>query len=508
VALSGSWSHRAESILSSRGGRVAFAWLPLLVLLAGRWPTFFVHDTLNNDEAQAVAQAITALHDPIPWRSFDGNTCGPLNTYILTLPAAFGVPISFFSSRVISVLLQWFDAFAVMCSVDRLAGKTIARIAPLSAALFFACSVKPEFIDYGGETLSIAIGMAALLSILRIGRRSEYALLAGVFIGAMPLAKLQSIPLAASILLTALVAIYSASTRRIRDVGLLCAGCVTVQAIILGTSAAGGSIYDFWESYIVTSVSYVSSNIQPISFLTSTEQFGLMFCSLLFVACSGAIIMAFRRRSSSRKQVGHAACVWLIFGASIATIYAPGRGSLNYLTFAVFPLVLIAAVGLSSILESMPSIRARRLVVLAFATMSLFVQPIRQNQYIGAANAPSPLDKLLTKYVSPGERLAIWGWRPQYYVDTQTIMGTRDSITRYQQSAVMNPEIGYFRQRYLGDMSKNKPLAFLDMGQESFGFPHEAWQELNETIKRDYCYVGAVGDNRLYLRRMSTSACI
>jgi hypothetical protein len=80
LAAWGTLSPRASTGLSRRSGAALYLGLALVTLFAARWPTLFVRDPLNQDEAQELAQAITALHDPVPWRGFDGNTCGPLNT--------------------------------------------------------------------------------------------------------------------------------------------------------------------------------------------------------------------------------------------------------------------------------------------------------------------------------------------------------------------------------------------------------------------------------------------
>src|SRR5258708_4909694 len=86
----GAFVPRVDRTLATPHGPLAFLGLVLVSLLASRWPTLFIRATINQDESQAVAQAITALRDPAPWMSFDGNTCGPLNTYVLTVTGLFG----------------------------------------------------------------------------------------------------------------------------------------------------------------------------------------------------------------------------------------------------------------------------------------------------------------------------------------------------------------------------------------------------------------------------------
>src|SRR5690242_9859080 len=62
-----------------------------LILVAGRWPTLFLNEQLNHDESGLIAGALAFLHDPVPWRGADLTTSGPLNAYVLFVPAMLGL---------------------------------------------------------------------------------------------------------------------------------------------------------------------------------------------------------------------------------------------------------------------------------------------------------------------------------------------------------------------------------------------------------------------------------
>jgi hypothetical protein len=507
VILAGMWSPRIDAWLGGRAGRIAFGGLALLVLVAGRWPTFFVRDTLNEDEAQAVAQAITALRDPIPWRSFDGNTCGPLNTYILMLPALAGAKLSFFSARVTAAALQWFDALALAFCVERIFSRPLARLAMLPGVLFFALTDEAEWVHYTGEQVSIALSMAALATLCLAYKRDFPAVpvgAAGVFIGAMPFGKLQSVPLAAALAGIAILALVL--TRRAKRIGALLAGCAVVPALILSAAAFGGTLEDFWRSYVRSALGYILYDYPPLSFLTATQGFGPLFDVLCACGIAGCMSLLFARGRVSRPQTFGLLAAVAILGAAVYAIDSPRRTTLNYLTFAIFPASGFAIAGLAVIPKM-----ARQTLASVLAVACSVVQPIAFREpypYIPSVydyDIPEPLTALLLAHVAPGERLAIWGWRAKYYVYTQTLMGTRDAITRYQYDPDFNPERPYFRARYLRDFARTRPVAFLDTGVESFGSDgaHEAWPQLDAIVRRDYRYVGAVDGNRLYLRRQT-----
>jgi hypothetical protein len=505
VILAGIWSPRVDAWLGGRAGRIVFASLALLVLVAGRWPTFFVRDTLNEDEAQAVAQAITALRDPIPWRSFDGNTCGPLNTYILMLPALAGANLSFFSARVTAVGLQWFDALALAYCVERIFSRPLARLAMLPGILFFALTDEAEWVHYTGEQVSIALSMAALAAMCFAYKRNFRAVpvgVAGLFIGAMPFGKLQSAPLAAALAGIAILALVL--TRNAWRIGPLLAGCALVPALVLTAAALGGTLDDFWRSYILSALGYILYDYPPLSFFTATPGFGPLFDVLVACGIAGGAWLLFARGRVSKPQSFGLLAAAAILAAAIYAIDAPRRTTLNYLTFAVFPASAFAIAGVAVIPRM-----ARQALATVLAVACSVAQPIAFREpypYIPSVydyNIPEPLTALLLTHVAPGQRLAIWGWRAKYYVYTQTLMATRDSITRYQYDPDFNPERPYFRARYLRDFARSRPVAFLDTGVQSFGSDgaHEAWPQLNAIVRRDFRYVGAIDGNRLYVRR-------
>ncbi len=69
-------------------------------MLAGRWPCFLA-PTLDLDEDQFIAAAMKLLRDPIFWCSTDTGSSGPLNIYLLMLPALFGLKLEYAVSRMI-----------------------------------------------------------------------------------------------------------------------------------------------------------------------------------------------------------------------------------------------------------------------------------------------------------------------------------------------------------------------------------------------------------------------
>jgi hypothetical protein len=92
---------------------------------------------------------------------------------------------------------------------------------------------------------------------------------------------------------------------------------------------------------------------------------------------------------------------------------------------------------------------------------------------------------------SRNERVAIWGYAPALFVDSQSIMGTRDSISQF---AILGGDYRpYYRARFLADLEKNHPALFVDStGPLDFAFKdrslygYETFPALAAYVDRHY----------------------
>jgi hypothetical protein len=526
IAVLAAFSRRLNKLLATPLGTTAFLAWGLLALFAARWPMFFFRDTFNQDEAQALAQAITALHDPVPWRSFDPNTCGPLNTYVLMLPALFGYHLSFLSTRVISVLLEFGSAAALYGCVALFFDAALARIAIVPPIALFALITQPEFIHYSGERLSIFLAMIALLLFCIAARRlysAAWLFAAGLVAGMIPFAKLQAVPLAAATLGVALVALWATSALDLRQklarACALAAGTLAFPAVLLAIVAAAGVFSDFWISFIASSLAYILWTYEPLSFVTRMPEFGLQFDLLAAVALLAGAVLAFRRHAVTPVARNVYLGSLVVLAGALDAVYAPKRGTVHYVLFALLPVACAAAAGFGVIFATFRSKEAagsrRGWIALGFVAASLAAQgaftrgdyPFQYAIFDYRFGPPDPVDVLIRSNLAPGDRLAIWGYRPKYLVYSDTILGTRDAIGKYQLDANLNPYFGYYRARYIRDFKLNRPRGFLDIGPESFDvdggdrYGHEIFPELAEIVRREYRLAGTVGHTRVYVRR-------
>jgi len=94
-----------------------YAFLIALLLFWGRLPTWLFPEQ-NPDEGQAIAAAITLLHDPRFWLSVDAGTHGPLVSVPLLAAKLFGVNLGFGAARCVGAVMLA-GALALFFDVSR-----------------------------------------------------------------------------------------------------------------------------------------------------------------------------------------------------------------------------------------------------------------------------------------------------------------------------------------------------------------------------------------------------
>ncbi|HET7536454.1 MAG TPA: hypothetical protein VFJ90_08375, partial [Candidatus Didemnitutus sp.] len=113
---------------------------------------------------------------------------------------------------------------------------------------------------------------------------------------------------------------------------------------------------------------------------------------------------------------------------------------------------------------------------------------------------------VLQRDAKPGERLAMWGWQPNLYVETGMAQGTRDAHTAFLIATGSLRD--YYRARYLADFRHNQPGWFVDaVGPGRFCYQdrtlsgYETFPALAAIVQSDYTFVADVEGYRIYRRK-------
>lgn len=474
---------RASGETVFEGALLLSAWT---ALFACRWPVFWWPDPINPDEGAFVACAMKARFDWIPWRGFDAGSSGPLNCDILTLPALFGAPIGFLSARVTGLCLIAGAICAFYYVVKWVYGTSVARLSVVPSVLLLSLTKTLDFVHYSSEHFpifltTVALGAAAYLARgagSKLSRLTACAI-GGLCLGGTPFAKLQASPIALAVLCSLVAALFVARPRlpvnRKLEVFTLLAALFTVPLAILISLWVTGTLRDAVISYYTMAFDYIGSR-PPVGisyFFVSAEDYtAFLICSLLVILAGGGMLSS--RSHLDRISVWVSMSAILLTLASFFAIYQAHRSFPHYLLFSVVPVSFCVAnvLGLGRYLVSptAPGTLARVLFVL------LFLLPL------GIATFQSPNDfnpkaiiprrgavAAISRYAKPGDRMMVWGWMPEYYVQTRTIMSTREPTI--ERLVLQTPDREYFRQRFLSDLHAHPPLVFVDaVGPSAFTY--------------------------------------
>ncbi len=243
--------------------------LLILTLFIIRLPAF-LPGSMNPDESMFLAGAMKLRHDPVFWRSLDGNTSGPLNFFPLTLLNVLGLSFDYATARLLNVICIG-AALAIVYYIARLFMEDgAARLTPLPALAAVMDFRDVDFLHYSSECISVLLIAVATWLVLTEDMASAANWLRGAAIGAIvalvPLAKLQAAPMAATIFLGAIAsAFFKHRVDRWQRAMYVVAGLLAVMTSLFLFLLAFGLFETFQISYITSNLFYADIS-SPLTF--------------------------------------------------------------------------------------------------------------------------------------------------------------------------------------------------------------------------------------------------
>ena len=504
--------------------------LGLLLLLVGllffkRLPILFINWELNPDESQLLSQAITLRHHPVYWKYVDGATMGPLSSYYAAIPGYFGIPLNY-------IVLRWTAFLCLLVSVgsgyfalENFFNARVARLALLPGVTFLAFTTHADFLHATNEQLSLALIGLAIWQYSRLWhQRSPYSagnlFLLGFISSLVPFAKLQGTPTVLVLILAAFVGLlrqYSPRTNASfwQAIAGLVAGGLFFPLLVIGLATGFGVFADFVQFYIVGNFAY-SAGASFWYFLGQFPQFVgrtgdfLVFLIPTFVI---VIIWLFSKSRLTKRSGGLLLVTLALMAASGYAVIKPGNEFTHYLLYLLFPVCLLNAWFIDRLRAPLHTVLWVATVVLLVGISAILQQenPAADPSY-AYRHAPfafryfhvSPTAQEVQKLARPGEDLVVWGWAPQYNVQTQMPQGVCDNHTI---RCVMGKDQRIHRARYLKNIQASQPPVFVDaVGPHSMwlydraAYGYETFPELKTYIDRHYRLVGEVEKNRVFAR--------
>jgi len=528
-----------------RGRPPLFLALILGALLLARLP-LLCYDRFNPDEAFLLASAMRVPLDPVPYRSFDAMTSGPLNVYAQSIPAWFGAPLTYVTSRLTGTLLVFGTLSFLWLIYRRFLGERAASIALMPSFCFYVFAWDAEFTHCSSEHVAVFLSAAALCLLAGEYRAASAPglwriALAGMVAGSMLFAKLQAVPVEAAILAIAAVVAWRKS-RRVAALASLAGGAALVPAAFLALFLQCGVLPYFWISYFRKNAVYTgAAALSPFGRIESASNLlfhisnlGAYELGLLVVWAAGlAAALGGQTRSSARDPLvalppsrnttteirdfaglSLASCLLLVAG--FTAVATPGREFMHYELFLVVPSGLVTAsafLWMRNWLQTRApraAIRLERLGIASFVLLTCLVPTALREHIDDAWDAESfslaaPLPTAIRRYASGRDTVVVWGWRSGLYISSRRVPGTRFADSELQIESA--PYRQYYRDVYLSDFRRSQPILFVDaVGPGDFTYTdrseagYETFEELRQAVDRDYRQAAEIDGARLFIR--------
>ena len=511
--------------------------LGLLFLL--RLPSIVFDSEINPDESQMIAQALTLRHDPVYFRSVDGTTGGPLDSYFLILPSLFGLPFDYITAHLTAFGLVALCLWLLFRTARLWFGDEAARLALLPVVFMLGLTQNGDFLHYNSELIPLALlSWSYYLYATLLGQKQPSIgriALIGLLLGMVPFGKLQAVPLAAVVgLFVGLDSLLRSNLTIPAKIGRIAALGVAALAfplLVIFLTKINGVYDDFVTFYILGNFRYggntnqLQSLLQLPEFFRNGSEFDWLVKFTAIVWLAGFIVAVRRKIQLTTKLLQIDGFVILLLIATLFAITRTGSGYIHYLYFLTGPILFALAYGWQQI--RLPDNRgywiglgatAIFLALFGIQAVQKYRQKIPLNPYPsewqnGWLIQPSPVSNKVKKYARPGEKLAVWGWRCDYYVQTQMPQGVAENHTI--RSGFAHSMQADYQKRYVSDFKRSFPPVFVDaVGSQSLWMNdrktlgHEIVKPLGDFVKANYQYVGLVNDTRIYVRndRIKTTA--
>ena len=503
-------------------------------LLLLRLPTLAYNREINPDESQMITQGLTLTIDPIYFRSVDGTTIGPLDSYALIIPSWIGLPYDYISARLLAFVLISLSLLFLYKAARQWFGLMPARLALLPVIFVLGMTQNNDLLSYCSELVPLFLLSTGTWLFSKIDTQTQPGyrtlFLIGLVIGMVPLGKIQGMPVAAVLgLFVGISLIRSPIVWRliVSRLLMLSLSALIVPAAFIGMAWVNGLHNDFWLFYIEGNLRYGGNTNHWRNILNfprhmaKGEEFGwlILFAILLTVVAIGRYAITRQRPLLTRVWAVRFGFIGLSLLAAFYAITRTGTQFVHYFFFMLGPLFMLVALGWKIMLlrKENSAIRlAPLLVPTLFLALIVGKSALNYNRNVPLNAYPNddqesfstpqpPIVQQIRKYAKEGEPLVVWGWRCDYYVSTKMPQGTAEN---HSERCVFGSSMTHvYQQRYLNNFLRSVPPVFVDaVGNESHWIidrktqGHEIIKPLAAFVKARYQYMGLYNDARLYVR--------
>jgi hypothetical protein len=430
--------------------------------------SYFDMGVVDSDESLMLSAGRTFGLDPRPWISVDPSTSGPLNFLPATLLIKLVENASYGELRLFyAIAFQIPTVIILFLTASKVAGHFKARLAIIPLILCFTFFYYFAHMHASSEQfpmLFTAVGVSTLILISFQQVKRPQLILTGALCALGPFAKLQVGPLLFFLCFVCFVFLI-VEKKRWKDAAWLTAGFTMTGLLALLIIHSYGGFYDFFQSYIGSSMTYIGNHNakQSLDFFIERTVTAVMplflFVTFTFFWTVGGI------RSMSKFDYLYLISWTLVLFVAAYCVIKPGRLYPHYGLLLIVPLYgcfLWAALRSGKFTAKLTPYFLSGIGILLLYNVSKTSTAFSGFTRHQVANVE--VLNLLAAESKPTDRLAVWGWGGPYIHEAKLLMGTRDLHYDYQTS-YFGPIGDYYKNRFLSDLKQNRPKWFLDISQ-------------------------------------------
>lgn len=508
----------------------------IIILITGviilRLPNLILNE-LNVDESFWIANAGKVLNGAVIWKDVTGATGGPLIFAPLSIMYLLGDGINYTSIRIFGLLFCIVPSIiCVFLLFKRLFNSDISSILIIPLIIFFAFANDSDILAYNSEHVPLILTALGILLLFSISNNNQInkplLIIAGLLIGLFPFAKLQAMPIAFSITVCMLFEIFHSRgdnlSQRLKN-GFLFLGAILIPPCILFLYLIqNNALSIFWDDYILQNLFYTSHGLGNvvkgltrwtyiIKLIRATPDTFLLCSILTITALFSIVILIITKQTLMIIKKRQTIYLLLIAFSSYLAVSIPGNFFGHYQILFIIPFTILSGFLFGnmlmlnrSLLLAKPYLRICLFIIVTIPVTLMIPNKNRGIGFIksGGGYQLNNVSTEIMKYAKPNEKMAIWGWASEFYVETGLIPGTMEAVPYY--TITPSPKSYYYKLKYFEDLELNNPVIFLDaVAPNSFYFRnrekegHENFKKIDNYIFKNYKLVAEIDLKRIYV---------
>jgi hypothetical protein len=495
-------------------------------------PFLSYNGPINVDESQMLTQAITLSHDPVFWRSVDGTTSGPLNSYLIWLFGCLGFAFNYYLVHGLAVALVLLTIWITYRTLILLVLRSAAILSTLILYCFLITTSFGDFNHFNSELPSVVLLGVVLFLIVKVNMSSQpsYRLyfVLGVVGCLVPFAKLQGGALAFGGLLFAFLHLLFHTIpkkQKIYSLISLIGGSLLVLLVVFALLVYFKIAEETYVMYIVANLSYIRKSNFDKDFYNLFLRISKDYFYFLLVSGSLWLISGISQFKNQKLSIPQNLFYNFLFFNLLISLWVVTKSGYHfghYLFYTFIPITLLNAYSIQQLIKAEhQKFRlsvTTQMVVIAIGYLGIYGyklgRPDQSFRFPAVPGRDLNVASIIRQYTKPSDCLMVWGWNSWYYIETGLWQATRqnDSVRCMNLSKTIGSVrdrslLKWYRSQFMDYLTKNRPAVIVDEARvnslfyDTANLDIETFPALKSFIDRHYQLVQEVEGIFVFVRK-------